>query len=91
MRREAPLSELAVKPQEAKLPGDPTPAAPWRENEKLTRRRGAAESEKRSVKKEACRISRFANVWQKRVEFAKDWQKHPPRRFQVLPNIGKIA
>jgi hypothetical protein len=41
------------------------------------------------VKSEKCRIFRFADVWQKRAEFAKHWQIHPPLAFRVLPNIGK--
>ena len=32
----------------------------------------------------------FANVWQNRAKFAEHWQIHPPRRFRILPNIGKI-
>ena len=36
-------------------------------------------------------IYRVANVWQKWPEFAKHWQIHPPRDFQVLPTLGKIG
>ncbi|MBQ7252394.1 MAG: hypothetical protein IJS32_07325 [Kiritimatiellae bacterium] len=39
----------------------------------------------------AARFLRFANVWQKRMKFAKHWQIHPPRAGNILPIFGKIA